>query len=67
MARGHTKAPETAVHPRVVRLSDDGNGHIYEIEDPDGLLDPHGARREFRTLAELEAEIRGLNLGLNRN
>lgn len=67
MARGRTKAPEVAVRPRVVTLSDDGNGHTYKIKDPDGLLDPRGARRGFRTLADLEAELKGLNLGANRD
>lgn len=66
MARSRAEDPEAAVHPRVIRLSDDGNGHIYEVKDPDGLLDPHGARRDFRTLADLEAELRGLKLGAKR-
>ncbi|ROW08042.1 hypothetical protein VPNG_06109 [Cytospora leucostoma] len=63
-ARGLVDRPEAAVQPRVVRLYnisfgttvwDDGD--FFDIQDPDGLMSPHGPRRGFRTLAELEKEV----------
>jgi hypothetical protein len=70
MARGLAKRPEAMVHPRVAKLGgsslgttvwDDGN--VFDIQDPDGLLSPHGPHREFRTLADLEQGIKKLDLG----
>lgn len=52
------------VHPRVAKLSENSlgttvwdDGDVYDIKDPDGLLNPRGANREFRSLADLEKEI----------
>lgn len=52
------------VHPRVAKLSGNSlgttvwdDGDVYDIKDPDGLLNPRGANRGFRSLADLEKEI----------
>lgn len=64
MARGRTKAPDATVHPRVAKLFESSlgttvwdDGDVYDVKDPDGLLNPRGASRQFRTLADLEKEI----------
>lgn len=70
MARGLAKRPEAMVRPRVVKLGGSSHGttvwdgdNVFDIQDPDGLLSPHGPRRKFRTLADLEQEIKKLDLG----
>lgn len=67
--RGLTSGPEPAVNPRITRLHESSlstalwnNGVVFYIEDPDGLLSPGGPRRAFRTLADLEAEVRDLDV-----
>lgn len=69
MARGTEDGPEPAVHPRVVNLRESSLGtttfdddDVFHVDDPDGLLSPEGPCREFRTMADLEAEIRDLEL-----
>lgn len=70
MARGLAKRSEAMVHPRVAKLGGSSlgttvwdGGDVFDIQDPDGLLSPHGPRRDFRTLADLEQEIKELDLG----
>lgn len=69
-ARGQSDGPEPAVHPRVTSLRGSSlgtttwnDGDAFHVEDPDGLLSPGGPYRDFRTLADLEAEFRDLKLG----
>lgn len=64
-ARGLVDRPEAVVQPRVVRLYNSSlgttvwdDGDVFDIQDPDGLLSPHGPRRGFRTLEDLEKETR---------
>ncbi|KAI7786261.1 hypothetical protein LA080_004082 [Diaporthe eres] len=72
MASGQSDGPEPAVHPRVTSLRGSSlgttnwnDGNAFRVEDPDGLLSPGGPYRDFRTLADLEAEVRDLKLGSN--
>lgn len=65
MARGQSDGPEPAVHPSIISLRSSSlgttiwnDGDTFRVEDPDGLLSPGGPHRDFRTLADLEAEIR---------
>lgn len=65
-ARGLATGPDLVVRPRVVRL-DLGtkilsDGEVLHVNDPDGLLNPAGPRREFRSCADLEEELRRLSL-----
>lgn len=70
MSHGQSDGPEPTVHPQVTKLHGSSrgttiwkDGDVLGVEDPDGLMSPGGPRREFRTLADLEAEIRDLKLG----
>lgn len=65
--RGELQAEDPAVQPRTVKLSSLGkfvwaDGDVIATADPDGLMDPAGPRRAFRTLADLEGEVRVLAL-----
>lgn len=65
VAQGLTSGSEAMVYPRVVRLSEGSlgntvwhNGDVFDVQDPDGLLNSRGPRRGFRTLADLEQQVR---------
>lgn len=69
MARGQSDGPEPTVHPQVIKLHGSSrgttiskDGDVLHVEDPDGLMSPGGPQRDFRTLADLEAEVRDLRL-----
>ncbi|KAJ0114002.1 hypothetical protein J7T55_010246 [Diaporthe amygdali] len=69
MARGQIDRPEPMVYPPINRLYENSlgttvwkNGEVFHIEDPDGLLSPGGPCQDFRTLADLEEELRNLKL-----
>ncbi|KAI0124148.1 integral membrane protein [Xylariales sp. AK1849] len=62
--------PESSVKPRVITLSENGHAAAKmrpvnvsgKFDDPDGLLDPTGPLRDFRTLHDLEDGLLGLTL-----
>lgn len=69
--RGLADGSEPSVKPRVIRLVKDGHAvrtatqvDISKfVDDPDGLLNPAGPLREFRTLEGLQSELKSLTLG----
>lgn len=68
-ARGELQeaGEDPLVRPRIVKLFSLGRqvlsgGDVIATADPDGLLDPDGPRRAFRTLADLERDVRRLNV-----
>lgn len=69
-ARGFATGQEPMVVPRTVELNEQSlgmkiwsDGDVFDVNDPDGLLSPDGPRREVRTLADLEEELKRLKLG----
>lgn len=64
-ARGLATGPDDVVRPNTVWLLGLGtkiwaDGDVLHIDDPDSLLNPAGPRREFRSCAGLEEELRRL-------
>ncbi|KAI0487632.1 hypothetical protein F4859DRAFT_525725, partial [Xylaria cf. heliscus] len=62
--RGIASGAEPKVEPRVVTIGRDGGGtaksyvNLDTIDDPEGLTNPDGPLRAFRTLKDLEDELR---------
>ncbi|KAJ4424865.1 hypothetical protein N0V82_000368 [Gnomoniopsis sp. IMI 355080] len=63
-AQGLVAGQEPTVVPRTVKLFERSlgtkiwsDGDVYHVDDPDGLLNPDGPRREVRTRTDLEKEL----------
>ncbi|KAI1207588.1 uncharacterized protein F4807DRAFT_172086 [Annulohypoxylon truncatum] len=60
--RGLAQGSEAPVHPRIVELNNRSditipNRHAMLIDDPDGLMNPAGPLRKFRTVADMMRDL----------